>query len=100
MVFSLYLLLWPILSLSIAPVRPVLWPCQLCIFGMRAWTGFERLLLAQSSLQALSKAVFKWVELDWSCFDSHSRMCGKKKWWALPDSNWGPADYESGALFV
>ena len=21
-----------------------------------------------------------------------------RKWWAFPDSNWGPADYESDAL--
>jgi len=29
------------------------------------------------------------------CFDLR-----KEEWWAFPDSNWGPADYESSVQLV
>tara|TARA_R110001599_G_scaffold350589_1_gene580932 strand:+ start:14160 stop:14318 length:159 start_codon:yes stop_codon:yes gene_type:complete len=31
------------------------------------------------------------------CFKEHAGRL-QEKWWAFPDLNWGPADYESDAL--
>jgi len=41
-------------------------------------------------------------EADWSggALNCARGLCAKNKWWALPDSNWGPADYEYSAQLV